>query len=145
MLLENLTQSRGAIRKAMGRVAVEERLISIYESRGPEALNRIRDEARTIAATLEFEKEFSVLHDLIGTILGTKSAPLATAAGQALAAGTPFDARRLALFEMLAATLRAMPLMQKPSPTTTGSVRINFAFLESYFSNFIERYGIRCF
>jgi hypothetical protein len=109
MLLENLTQSRGAIRKAMGRVAVEERLISIYESRGPEALNRIRDEARTIAATLEFEKEFSVLHDLIGTILGTKSAPLATAAGQALAAGIPFDARRLALFEMLAATLRAMP------------------------------------
>jgi len=62
-----------------------------------------------------------VLHELIGTILGTKSAPLATAAGQALAAGTPFDARRLALFETLAATLRAMPLMQKPSPTTTVS------------------------
>jgi hypothetical protein len=138
MLMENLTQSRGAIRKAMGRVAVEERLISIYESRGPDALNRIREEARTIAVTLEFEKEFSVLHDLIESILGTKSAPLATAAGQALAAGTPFDARRLALFETLAATLRAMPLMQKPSPTTTGSARINFAFLESYFSNFIE-------
>ena len=33
MLMENLTQSRGAIRKATGRVAVEERLISIYESR----------------------------------------------------------------------------------------------------------------
>ncbi len=28
--------------------------------------------------------------------------------------------------------------MQKPSPTTIGSARINFAFLESYFSNFIE-------
>ncbi len=28
--------------------------------------------------------------------------------------------------------------MQKPSPTTTGIARINFAFLESYFSNFIE-------
>jgi len=76
MLMENLTQSRGAIRKAMGRVAVEERLISIYESRGPEALNRIREEARTIASSLE--------------------------------------------------------------PTTTGSARFNFAFLESYFSNFIE-------
>ncbi len=138
MLMENLTQSRGAIKKATGRVAVEERLISIYESRGTEALNRIREEACTIAATLEFVKEFSVLNDLIGSILGTKSAQLATAAGQALAAGTPFDARRLALFETLAATLRAIPLMQKPSPTTTGSARFNFAFLESYFSNFIE-------
>ncbi len=35
MLLENLTTSRGAINKAMGRVAVEKRLVSICESRGP--------------------------------------------------------------------------------------------------------------
>ncbi len=52
MLMENLTPSRGAIRKSVGRVAVEERLVSIYESRGPDALNRIREEARDIAAHL---------------------------------------------------------------------------------------------
>ncbi len=138
MLMENLTASRGAIKKAVGPIAVEDRLVSIYESRGPEALNRIRDEARTIAPLLGFDKEYQVLNKLIGTILGTKSAPLGTAAGKALAAGTPFDADRLALFETLAAVLRVVPLVQKASPTTTGTARINFAFLESYFSNFIE-------
>jgi len=138
MLMENLAASRGAIKKAMGRVAVEERLVSIYESRGVEALNRIRDEAHTLAPLLGFDKEFRVLNELIGTILGTKSAQLGTAAGKALAAGTPFDADRLALFETLAAVLRVMPLVQKASPTRTETARINFAFLESYFSNFIE-------
>ena len=138
MLMENLTASRGAIKKAVGRNAVEERLVSIYESRGPEALNRIRDEAHTIAAPLGYNKECQVLNELIGTILGTESAQLTTAAGKALAAGTPFDADRLALFETLAAVLRVMPLMQITSPNTTETARINFAFLESYFSNFIE-------
>lgn len=122
----------------MGPIAVEDRLVSIYESRGPEALNRIRNEAHTIAPLLGFDKEYQVLNELIGTILGTKSAQLGTAAGKALAAGTPFDADRLALFETLAAVLRVMPLVQKASPTTTETARINFAFLESYFSNFIE-------
>jgi len=138
MLMENLTPSRGAIRKSVGRVAVEERLVSIYESRGPDALNRIREEARDIAAHLGFEREFQVLNELIGSILGTKSAQLRTSAGQALAAGIPFDAGRIALFEKLAAALRAMPLTQKASHATTERARINFAFLESYFSNFIE-------
>lgn len=138
MLLENLAASRGAIKKAMGRTAVEERLVSIFESRGPKALNRIRDEALTLAPLLRFDKEFQVLNELIGTILGTKSALLSTAVGKALAAGTPFDADRLALFESLAAMLRVTPLAQKGSPTITEMALINFAFLESYFSNFIE-------
>lgn len=138
MLMENLTASRGMIKKSMGRIAVEERLVSTYESRGSEALNRIRDEALTLAPLLGFDKEFQVLNELIGTILGTKSAQLGTAAGKALAAGTPFDTDRLALFESLAAVLRVMPLWQKTSPSRTETARINFAFLESYFSNFIE-------
>ncbi|WP_235585117.1 hypothetical protein [Chlorobium limicola] len=138
MLMENLTASRGAIKKSMGRTAVEERLVSIHESRGPETLNRIRDEAHHLAPILGFNKEFQVLNELIGTILGTKNAQLGTAAGKALAAGTPFDATRLALFETLAAVLRVMPVAAKVSPTITETARINFAFLESYFSNFIE-------
>ncbi len=138
MLMENLTASRGAIKKSMGRTAVEGRLVSIHESRGPETLNRIRDEAHHLASLLGFNKEFQVLNELIGTILGTKNAQLGTAAGKALAAGTPFDATRLALFETLAAVLRVMPVAEKASPTITETARINFAFLESYFSNFIE-------
>ncbi|ABB24638.1 fic family protein [Pelodictyon luteolum DSM 273] len=138
MLMENLTQSRGTVKKAVGRKAVEERLVNIYESRGPEALNRIRDEARNISAALGFEKECGMLHDLIGSIPGTKSARLSTVAGRALARGIPLDAARLELFETLAAALRTTPLMQKHTPATTETAHFNFAFLESYFSNFIE-------
>jgi hypothetical protein len=138
MLLENLTSSRGVIKKSVGKAAVEERLLTIFDSRGPDALNRIRDDAHTLAPLLGFDKEFQVLNELIGTILGTKSAQLSTTSGQALTRGTPLDARRLALFETLAAALRANPLKENGSPVTTENARINFAFLESYFSNFIE-------
>ncbi|TCD47219.1 Fic family protein [Chlorobium sp. N1] len=138
MLLENLAASRGSIKKAMGRTAVEERLVNMYESRGIEALNRIRDEALGLAPLLGFDKEYKVLNELIGTILGTKSARLGTVAGKALAAGTPVDAGRLALFEALAAVLRVMDFPENASPTGSEAARINFAFLESYFSNFIE-------
>lgn len=138
ILLENLATSRGAIKKAVGRVAVEERVVSICESRGPDALNHIREEALAIAGPLGFEREFNTLNELIGSILGTRSAQLATASGQAWAAGMPFDAGRLALFEKLAAALRETPVHQKASKVLTETARINFAFLESYFSNFIE-------
>lgn len=138
MLLENLTPSRGTIKKSMGRAAIEERLLTIYDSRGPDALNRIRDDAHTLAPLLGFDKEFQVLNELIGTILGTKSSRLTTASGQALSRGTPLDAKRLALFETLAAALRTDPLKERESPVTNEIARINFAFLESYFSNFIE-------
>ncbi|AOS84331.1 cell filamentation protein Fic [Chlorobaculum limnaeum] len=138
MLMENLTASRGVIKKAVGQIAVEERLVGIYESRGAEALNRIRDEALALAPLLGFDKEYRMLNELIGTILGTKSAQLVTVAGKALAAGTPVDADRLALFEALAAVLRVIPFSEKASPTGSEAARINFAFLESYFSNFIE-------
>jgi len=138
MLLENLAVGRSPIKKTVGRTAVEERVVGIYESGGAGALNQIRDEGREIAPLLGFGRELRILQELIGGILGTTSAQLKTAAGKALAAGTPPDARRLALFETLAAALRSQPLRQSPSPATTRQARINFAFLESYFSNFIE-------
>ncbi len=138
MLLENLTTSRGSIKKSAGRVAVEERVVRIGASRGPDALNRIREEARAIAGTLGLERECIALDQLIGSVLGTRSSQLSSAAGQAWAAGMPFDLGRLALFEKLIAALRETPLCQEASKTPTERSRINFAFLESYFSNFIE-------
>ena len=58
--------------------------------------------------------------------------------GKALVASIPYDAQRLALFERLAAALRSTPLRQPASVTRTDRARLHFAFLESYFSNFIE-------
>jgi len=139
LLLENLTISRGAIRKAVGAHAVEERLVAICEARGEDALNALREQARALAPVLALSREFTILERLIGGILGThEHARLATAAGKAFAAGLPCDSGRLALFERLAAELRAQPLLQPASPVGSERAQVNFAFLESYFSNFIE-------
>ena len=138
LLLENLTQSRGAAKKSAGRAAVEARLLLICDSRGDDALSHLRENARVLASVLGYDKEFTVLDALVGSILGTRKSQLTTAAGKARTAPLPYDANRLALLEKLATTLRATPLRQPAAVTHTSEARRNFAFLESYFSNFIE-------
>ena len=138
LLLENLTQSRGAAKKSVGRAAVEARLLLICDSRGEDALFQLRESARALAPALGLSKEFSVLDAVVGSILGTRKSQLITAAGKARTAPLPYDANRLALLEKLAAALRATPLRQPAAVACTTEARTHFAFLESYFSNFIE-------
>lgn len=139
LLMENLTISRGQPPRSAGREAVEERLLTICESRGEEALVKLREEAREIAPQLDLAREFAILDGLIGSILGTRQkSQLSTAAGKAWADGLPFDRHRLELFERLAADLRATPLKQPAGVVHSETARMHFAFLESYFSNFIE-------
>jgi hypothetical protein len=138
VLLENLTVSRGKVQKSVGRIAVEQRLIEICEARGEEELGTLRDNARALAPTLDLEREFTILDGLIGGILGTRKSTMSTVAGKAMAAMIPYDANRLALFEKLAQHLRSVPLNQPPAVVKTEQGRTHFAFLESYFSNFIE-------
>lgn len=138
LLLENLTQSRGPVKKSAGREAVEARLLTIGDSRGDDALSRLREAARALAPTLGFQKEFLALDSLIGSILGTRASRLKTVAGKARTAAEPYDPDRLALVEKLAAELRTTPLREPAAVTPTNQARANFAFLESYFSNFIE-------
>ncbi|MFT4102567.1 MAG: Fic family protein [Burkholderiaceae bacterium] len=138
VLLENLTVSRGKVKKSVGKAEVEQRLIATCEARGEEALNALRDQARALAPTLGLEREFAILDDLIGAVLGTRKARMSTPAGKAMVANIPYDANRLALIEKLAAELRSIPLKQAAAVTRSDQGRLNFAFLESYFSNFIE-------
>ena len=138
LLLENLTISRGRVHKSVGRAAVEERLIHIYEARGEAALSALLEEARTLAPTLGLERELLVLDSLVGGVLGSRKSQMSTTAGKALAAADPYDTNRLELFERLAAELRATPLRQPAAVIRSEKERTHFAFLESYFSNFIE-------
>ena len=138
LLLENLTQSRGPAKKSAGREAVEARLLNIADSRGDDALSRLREAARVLAPPLGFHKEFLALDALIGSILGTRTSKLKTVAGKARTAAAPYDPDRLALIEKLAVELRTNPLREPATVTPTNQARANFAFLESYFSNFIE-------
>jgi hypothetical protein len=138
LLLENLQPTRAPHRRAVGREAVEKRLIETCDARGEEALARLREQARALAGTLALEAEFKVLDALVGSILGTRASQLTTPQGRARTAPMPYDAQRMALFEQLAAQLRATPLVQPPPVAQTDAARAHFAFLESYFSNFIE-------
>ena len=138
VLLENLTISRGKVQKSVGKADVEQRLIDTCEARGEEALNTLRDQARALAPSLGLERELTILNGLIGAVLGTRKAAMSTAAGKGMMANIPYDANRLALFEKFATQLRSVPLKQPPAVAKSERARLNFAFLESYFSNFIE-------
>ena len=140
LLMENLTISRSSTPKSVGRKAVEERLLTLFEARGEDALTQLRDEARELSEPLRLEREFEILDGLVGSILGTRAThALTSAKGKGWAAQPlPYDAERLALFETLAAHLRTRTFADRRAVATTPQALEHFAFLESYFSNFIE-------
>ena len=138
-LLENLSPARGTRGKSAGAQAVEERLVSIFNASGEDELNRTRDAARDLTKTMGLQQEFKKLDALIGALLTTHAAGvLRTKEGKLVAKGTPIDAERMGRFEILAAKLRVEPLPHLPAIAVADPARSNCAFLESYFSNFVE-------
>lgn len=138
VLLENLSPSRGENIRSAGGEAVEKRLLDICHARGETSLNELRERAREIAPALGLEGEFLQLDGFVGSILNSRPSVLTTPQGKAYTATVPYDSARLALFETFAQCLRANPLPMPPSSLGNDRARRNFAFLESYFSNFIE-------
>ena len=138
-LLENLTPTRGTRGRSAGSGAVEERLVAIMNASGGAELNRIRNAARDLAKPLDLTNEFKKLETLIGALLATQDAgTLKTREGKLVAEGMPVDAERMARFELLAARLRAEPLPQRAAGATAEPARSHFAFVEAYFSNYVE-------
>lgn len=138
-LLENLAPQRGARGKSAGAKAVEERLIAILDASGEAELNRVRDAARDLAGPLGLESEFKKLDAIVGALLATHEAGiLKTKEGRLVAKGTPVDSARLTRFEILASRLRVETLPRREAIATAEPARSNFAFLESYFSNYVE-------
>jgi hypothetical protein len=113
-LLENLTETRSTAQeaKSLGPEWVEEQLCKELERRGEDALNNLRDQARSVAPTLGLEKEFLILDKKIGAVLSTQtiegnlSSPLAIATAK----NKPFDSSRQILFEALASYLKQCDL-----------------------------------
>lgn len=135
MLLENIGR-RGDLRAP--EEDVEELLVAILSASGEKALNEVRDQAAALAPALGAEKSLERLRALIGALLGTYSkGALTTRSGRAVARGTPVDPERIARFEVLAAHLRTVPL-PRIERTLQGVARQNAAFIESYFSNYVE-------
>lgn len=137
-LLENLrpSRARSGVARTLPRAQIEELLERDLASGGEEALNRIRDEARSIAAEIGLQAEMAVLDKLIGALLGTRTANLVAPVAIARAEGWPYDPRRIELFASLAAQLSAQSPVIRKEASTAGLA--NLAFFEAYFSNFIE-------
>ena len=138
-LLENLGRSLKNRPTRAGKAAVEERLASILNVDKEEGLNRVRDNAREIAPAMGAESAFNELNVLISALLKTHSqGVLKTKSGQLIVKGTPTDTERQFRFEVLASALRTTPLPRIKEIAGDGQEKINFAFIESYFSNYVE-------
>jgi hypothetical protein len=87
---------------------------------------------------LNAESEFSVLDDIIGTLIGTRAISVTSPTAIARAAGRPYDANRLPLFDALMAELRQTSLPPLPEQRLSATGKKNLAFVDAYFSNYIE-------
>lgn len=139
--LENLSSLRasGGESRGLEQSVVEEKLLQILNSQGEAGLNRFRDRARKIAAQFAWVKPFERLNDIISSILSTQPADILTSPiAVATAFGRPYDGNRVDLFAKLAGQLRQKPIIQRPAKTKETLAWLNFAFFESFFSNYIE-------
>jgi fido (protein-threonine AMPylation protein) len=135
-LLENL---RGAHQRYLTRGEIEAWIADILTSGGDSRLNYVRDEARKLAEIAGWQAEFGRLNAIIGAALSTQSVDiLQTEALRSRAAGTPFDRRRLELFEHLAQALQDIPFEPPPLLAQDADRRRLLPFYEAYFSNYIE-------
>ncbi|WP_256867442.1 Fic family protein [Winogradskyella forsetii] len=140
-LLENLQVSRqtGADSKTLAYPQIEEKLEQIIRVNGEDELNAVRDSARDIANELGMRKEFEKLNKIISALLATQSTKeLKTPVASARAVGLPYDPARVQLFELLFRELKQQEFKNREEQNTTTQAYRNFAFYESYFSNYIE-------
>ncbi len=129
----------GGLHMCLPQDVIEEKLDKVLQTNGEDELNKLRDTAREIAGQLDMADEFKKLDSIIGAILSTKPSKILTSSvAEARALGEPFDSQRLKLFSILMAALNEREFENFPEPNETDAAYNNFAFFESYFSNYIE-------
>jgi len=139
--LENLQQFKysGATSKCLPLPELEDKLEQIIRVHGENEINKLRDEAREIASQLKMHKEFEKLNMMISALLTTHTSKfLNSPLAKARATGAPYDPGRIRLFEKLFHELRSQEFKIRPDKNTSNQSFRNFAFYESYFSNYIE-------
>lgn len=139
--LENLqpTKQVGKDSKCLPLPEIEDKLEQIIRVNGEDEVNKLRDAAKTIAQQLHMEKEFVKLNKIISALLTTHTSDiLSSPIAAARALGFPYDPARMQLFEKLFRELQNKEFKNRPDKNTTSKAFRNFAFYESYFSNYIE-------
>lgn len=138
--LECLRPSRATAAGARGlaREEIERQLERMVRVSGEGDANKLRDQARSLAPSLGAEQEFGTLTDIIGSILGSQSGRLTSPTALARAAGEAYDPDRLERFQALHAALLAWNETPRPVPSVSAAAFENAAFVDAYFSNYIE-------
>ncbi|MCR9228294.1 MAG: Fic family protein [Flavobacteriaceae bacterium] len=139
--LENLQISRqlGPDSKTLNFPEIEAKLEKIIRVNGTDELNKVRDRARLIAKELGMDMEFEKLNKIIGALLSTNPIDeLKSEVGRARSTGIPFDPHRIQVFELLFKELKQNEYKYREEKNSTTTAYRNFAFYESYFSNYIE-------
>ena len=140
-LLENLqpSRSRDGPARTTGREAVERHVERILATGHEEGLRAVRQRAERIAQALGAEAELPLLLDIIGTVLGTRKAQLASKHVAARRRAThPYDPEYMDRLRVLATTLGRVPLPDVPDPHSGPDARACTSFVEAYFTNYIE-------
>ncbi|MGH7574059.1 MAG: Fic family protein [Longimicrobiales bacterium] len=137
--LECLRPSRASAAGTRGlpREEIERRIERIIRVSGESEANALRDEARVVAPALGAGRELRVLDDIIGTILGSRSGRLSSPAALARRMGEPYDPDRLERFQTLHTALVNWPETARPALPGSKAFE-NAAFIDAYFSNYIE-------
>src|SRR5665647_3370995 len=139
--LENLQPSKNisGIAKCLSIIQIEGKLEQIIRVNGEDELNKVRDQAKEISTELGMEKEFIRLNKIISALLSTHSSKiLSSPIAVARAFGFPYDPGRMKLFEDLFRVLKSGEFKNRPDKNKSAKSFRNFAFFESYFSNYIE-------
>jgi hypothetical protein len=139
-LLDNLAPSRARSGPArtLGPAEVQKRLDSLCTTHGVSHLDTIRDKARRLAPLIDREAEFETLNAMISTLLQTREAKALTPPGQARAEGHPLDAACIDRLIKLVAFMQARAPVTVANADTSPERKRAGAFMEAYFSNFIE-------
>lgn len=140
-LLENLTiaRPRDGVPRSLGTGWVENKLCKLFSHGGELALNRVRDEAKALAEPLGLMREYQKLTQIISALLSSRPAEsvLTSDIAKATARGEPYDPARIALFQGLSHYLEHCPFPSVPYRFSRSGWQA-LAFMESYFSNYIE-------
>lgn len=139
--LENMQVSRksGAVSKTLPRKEIEDKLEQFIRVNGNDAVNALRDKARELSKLLDMEDEFEKLSNIISALLSTRSSDILTSPlAAARAFGFPYDPNRIELFNTLYTLLLKTDFEPLPDKNSSDIAYRNFAFFESYFSNYIE-------
>lgn len=138
--LENLmpSRSREGPSRTTGREHVERYLSEQCRIGGEDSLNALRDRARVIAPSLEASVQFDELNGIVGALLRSREASsLVTREGRARAQGVPYDPQCIDTLNELFSYLSSRP-MPRRLDESKDAAKVNTAFVEAYFSNFIE-------